>query len=698
VHKVKSIALALLFAGAVAAGAGYTNQVIAMKDKTMKAAAAEMGPSVARAELGQKDLGRSETGLQPADRGRMTVAGRVLDPSGKPVKGAAVDLVARSRTVPRDRGNGDRWYTVLGQGSTDDLGQFRLETARTSSSGHFDLRAVAFAPGYGLGWMELNPDAEQPVAELRLRAEQTVHVRLVDISGNPARNVEVLARSMGHTTNAGIWEGISLWRTPPRGLRAWPPAATSDADGKLVLTGIPRDHAVDVIVGDARYARQERNIDASKSAVSSEITLTLDPAFSIEGRVVTADTGRPIADAVVSVKASRGPFGGMFESSCRSDDEGRFRISPHAGDYFRVRAVPAQGQPYLESGQEFTWTKGAVKKAIELKLTHGALLQGNVIDEATGRPVAGAALRSLPKKRSVETEAMSEHDGSFRLAVPPGEGYLFVLGPTLDFVPKQISSAKLHELYGAEMRHYAHAIVEYDVKRGEAPHAVSIYLRPSKTVRGRLVGPGGQTAQDAVVLTRQQIEPNNLIWLNHNFIHARDGRFELPGFDTDKAAPAYFLDAEHQWGAAVEFSGKQSSSDLTVQLEPCGQARARFVGPDGKPVAKLDAWPYVHIIMTPGPDQNSRSKDDHDKLAADVAYLPNVDPKHYRTQGPQQTVTDDQGRITLPALIPGAPYRIVDWSTVNVEDKGTQIRKDFTVKPGETVDLGDILVEKPTER
>ena len=51
----------------------------------------------------------------------------------------------------------------------------------------------------------------------------------------------------------------------------------------------------------------------------------------------------------------------------------------------------------------------------------------------------------------------------------------------------------------------------------------------------------------------------------------------------------------------------------------------------------------------------------------------------------------------MPSLIPGALYRISDFSTVNDQDKGPQIRKEFTVKAGETLDLGDILVEKPED-
>ena len=41
------------------------------------------------------------------------------------------------------------------------------------------------------------------------------------------------------------------------------------------------------------------------------------------------------------------------------------------------------------------------------------------------------------------------------------------------------------------------------------------------------------------------------------------------------------------------------------------------------------------------------------------------------------------GRITLPALIPGAHYRL---------SRGNTFRRDFTVKSGELLDLGNISV------
>ena len=60
-----------------------------------------------------------------------------------------------------------------------------------------------------------------------------------------------------------------------------------------------------------------------------------------------------------------------------------------------------------------------------------------------------------------------------------------------------------------------------------------------------------------------------------------------------------------------------------------------------------------------------------------------------------EPVSDAQGRIVFPALIPGATYRVFDEHSIDNDRNGPPIRKEFTVKPGETLDLGDILIEKP---
>jgi hypothetical protein len=244
-------------------------------------------------------------------------------------------------------------------------------------------------------------------------------------------------------------------------------------------------------------------------------------------------------------------------------------------------------------------------------------------------------------------------------------------------------------------RNYAHKIIAYEVGAGDQKHVINATLRRVDSVRGRVVGADGQTVQEARILSRVHIEHFRLFWRGDSPRHqARDGHFELSGLDPEKAVPVYFLDAANQRGAAVELSGKQSGEEVTVHLQPCGQANARFVGPDGKPLAStiLSRLVVLEILVTPGPHFMTLDKIEQSQLAADSDAVAAVDRKHYENR----LVTDSGGRVTFPALIPGATYRITDYSTVNVEGKGLQTRKDFTVKPGETIDLGDVLIEKPS--
>ena len=79
-------------------------------------------------------------------------------------------------------------------------------------------------------------------------------------------------------------------------------------------------------------------------------------------------------------------------------------------------------------------------------------------------------------------------------------------------------------------------------------------------------------------------------------------------------------------------------------------------------------------------------------LMPDADFLVRMDPINQKVP-----VSDSQGRIVFPALIPGATYRIGDHTARAASGRLGVIRKEFTVKPGETLDLGDIVIEKPTD-
>jgi hypothetical protein len=186
-----------------------------------------------------------------------------------------------------------------------------------------------------------------------------------------------------------------------------------------------------------------------------------------------------------------------------------------------------------------------------------------------------------------------------------------------------------------------------------------------------------------MIITRLHIEPINPFWRgewSHQH-RVRDGFVELHGLDPEKSVLVYFLDAEHELGAAVELSGKDANEELTIRMEPSGQAKARFVGLDGKPV--VDYYPTLELVATPGPPAFRRDQHDQPGLADDAILVAAIDRKHFGR--PHRPVTGADGRITLPGLIPGALYRL------SVRGAGGRtIRRDFSVKPGESVELGEL--------
>jgi hypothetical protein len=334
------------------------------------------------------------------------------------------------------------------------------------------------------------------------------------------------------------------------------------------------------------------------------------------------------------------------------------------------------------------------------------VVRGKVVEEGTGRPIAGAivrfALNSAPLL-ALGTTVATAADGTYRVAGPPGAGYVVVQGPSEDYVYREVAGDRApFQAIVRRGRFYAHAYQPVELKAGGPDQEVDLSLRPGAAIHGRVVGPDGQPVRNGWVFSRLILSSFHAGgWESWTVMtntdrgrgHIRDGRFALHGLEPDVEVAACFLDPVRKLGAMARFSGRsEANGPITVRLEPCGTARARLVDPDGRPIAGYRDRRLISMVITPGPPVRQRPPKDG-PLAGEETGLVDIDPVNYENN----FQADGHGQLTFPALIPGASYRIVDHSTIPSGGESTT-RKEFTVKPGETIDLGDVLIAKPQRR
>jgi hypothetical protein len=332
-------------------------------------------------------------------------------------------------------------------------------------------------------------------------------------------------------------------------------------------------------------------------------------------------------------------------------------------------------------------------------------VRGKVVEEESGAPVPGAGVEYTLRMR--ETPYYSEgfacriywaaegrkvltgDDGTFQVAVVPGLGYLMVKAPTPEFVSRYVTFGELQYDTPGGFWYILEGLAKIDPEPGTEAIDLTIPLRRGLTVRGRVVGPEGEPVDKAALLTPAYPRLN----IRHSVPTTgwvrpvTDGQFELQGCDPAKPRRVYFLDVEHQWGATVDLNPAEAQREpLTVRLLPCGSATARFVDQEGQPWADARAPVSVYVIFVKVELKPPFIASDH----LDWWMVP-LDRQRYGSLR-----TDGEGRITFPTLIPGAPYMLKLHDEPPVGPQQVKEKElDFTVQPGQTLDLGEITLKRP---
>jgi RNA polymerase sigma factor (sigma-70 family) len=650
---------------------------------TRKTPAAQPAAPVPQQDGGAKPRAEAEKPAQrPQDR-QMTFTGQVLTPDGKAAARAHVAVVA----VSRKAGEG-----VLGVTRADSQGRFRLPVRRITSGEFYSSVVIAAARGYGLAWQNLDPDPRQLDWVLRLRPEQVVRGRLVDLQGQPAAGVKL---HLAYVGDPEAKENIQvvLWNRH-QDLPPWPGPLTTDAQGRFVLNGLGPKLLFGLWVRDDRFARQDlHRIATGDGKQAREVTLLLEPPRFVEGTVTFADTGKPVPNADVMVRCfTRRPNESTWDhgaATCRTNAQGRFRVNSYPGSHILVSAAAPAATPYLGVSKDLAWPRGMVQHQVNLALVRGVLVRGLVTETPSGKPVARVQVTFFPHL----TEAtfyrgdvaggggQTGADGRFQMVIQPGPGTLLFRSAerkhVQQLVYRNVRSGKFSTFPTRQRFEQAWNVDAMHALRytpGVKSQEVKVVLRRGQTVQGRLVGPDGKPVARVRMLCPV---PSASVLTEFTPVEFRDGRFTLTGCDPDKTYPALFLDARHQWGAVAQISGRQAKDKpLTVRLAPCGSAVVRLLDRQGQPLKNYRPNQYgFQILVPPAFATNPRARGKNLPAAARLFQV-NFDRWHY----PDSLKTDAQGRLTLPALIPGATYQLGERGVV----------MEIKAVSGKVVELADV--------
>jgi RNA polymerase sigma factor (sigma-70 family) len=673
--KAVPAALVGLVPGALGAGAatrcaGFVALLAAVGLAAGVTALAARGPLAAEPGAGAPARGQNNPTpgkVAEGDGKRVVLAGRVLDEDDKPLAGAEVAILG----LPRDADAlSPRLLDArpVARTRADDGGRFRVAVRSEALAGYREVYALAGKAGHGLTWNRVRPDADGSV---RLPREKVIRGRLLDVQGQPAVGVRVRVGWLG-TSGAGSLRDTRLGAPAPDQSRPWPGSATTDRDGRFALHGLNPDLTGYVYIEDERFALHHVEIQTGAKHRRQEIHAVLAPAQVLQGVVTAKDTGKPVPHASVGYNSSADPNSPIAMGpggQTQADERGRYRLQLLAGKLYTVTTSAPEGQPYLRSEVTFRWPQGAVKHSLDITLPRGVLIRGTVTDAATGRPVAGAVVHDAAHLwiHYVESGA----DGVFRFVVPPGRGHLLVKGPGNAYIATEVTHNELLSGKRSGGRIYPDAVIAFDARAGADVCEVKAQLRHGVTVRGRVVGPDGKPVAQGIWFCYNQVQTHCASWFGAaKTFHG--GAFELRGCDPNETYPVSFLDPANQTGATVRICPKEAGSrPVTVTLAPCGRAVARLVDRQGKP--RTGPGPIFYVVARLG---GRGIEDDSDFVA-------NVD----RTNYPGGRVNPDaKGRCTYAALIPGTTYTILD--------NRIRPQRKFAVKPGETLDLGDVVIDQ----
>jgi RNA polymerase sigma factor (sigma-70 family) len=677
-------------------------------------------------------------------------AGRVLDPDGKPLAGAKLFICGLTPGVIefRERATSGPDGTFRFTMRRDEFGKNGVvPPSRSPPERYVNIGATADGCGAACVWAGKPEEREKLV--LWLPAEEVVKGRVINLEGKPVAGVSVSAYIKGSRSDKdhkplpydakdepGTFSGNVLPFEEGRN------NAVTDKDGRFTLRGLSRGWLyhlsitgptiVNVKAELAARPQKPKVVPATGvvdpkrpgpqlTLYGSTFTHVAVPCKPIVGFVREKGSGKPLAGVEVGRPWTRDDDPQAWTTT---DKDGRYKLTGLPAGIHTLRVRPPANSPYLMTEARVTADQPGIEPVtFDIQLERRQVVAGQVVDRATGAPVeARIEYRPLAKNPNLKADSLlaqpawgrhppstaAGRDGRFMLPVLRGPGVLLV-STEGNYLPARLQKADqdtgITDKEDPELIDCRpllawpgdfHAYRPIDVpESGDVK--VEIALTPAKSRPLAIEYPDGKP-RDTTVLGLQPI-------LRDHGAPYFPGKSVIGGLADGESRRLFVSTYDSEFAAAAVVNGDETGP-VKVTLKRTGAITGRVVDKDGKPIAGVsfqlffDDGPvrpgvYVHgsYAARAGTDSEAkRSFRTHGYYEKGADYVSRAEK------------SDDQGRFRLPGVLPDVAFDLKAQLVAPPNAKGQRLITATvriarpTVKPGETLDLGDLPAIAPPKK
>jgi hypothetical protein len=400
------------------------------------------------------------------------------------------------------------------------------------------------------------------------------------------------------------------------------------------------------------------------------------PGKTVRGTVREKGSGKPVASAFVNCAPSAGQRG-------VTDEEGHYEIPGirKAEQYF----LGVGGASIIHYFKQVGDTPGLQPITADFEVERGLVVRIRVTEKGTEKPVTGSvgysAAADNPNLKSFATyptnliaRDFTAKDGTLNQVVLPGRGFIGFQADEDRFVRPRIERHSVRTASLIVPLANSHAFVPINPSADDPKSLVcNIVLDPGREVSGDVVGPDDRPLMGVRAAGLGSVYPS------FREPVLPDNHFTVRGLEPSKARTVVFWHESKDLARAAAIQAEEKTP-LKIRLEPRGALTGKLVNAKGQPVGGIAVIPRLS-----------------ERQPAPLAYFQNQIGESGLSNAalPFRVFTDAEGRFRIKGFVVGLNYSLVFLNNGKVV---AELRKEIAIKPGATVDLGEIKMEAPSEK